>query len=95
MCQYLSGRYDSIMKYDEHTKVWMCLVCRYVIDPSLNQTVEREHKPTIENDLTTTRPTAIQLRNFSASAEFQEKESIRLKPKYSSASEAWRADDDT
>jgi hypothetical protein len=95
MCQYLSGRYDSIMKYDKNTKVWMCLVCRYVIDPSLNQTVKTEHKPTIENDSATTRPVAIPLKNFSYNhhPDLYELNAIRSRPKCSSASEAWRAAD--
>jgi hypothetical protein len=93
MCQYSQGRYDSIMKYHKNEKVWRCCVCRYEIDTSLNQTPKSEQKPTIENDYTITKPCAIPLKNFGASAQFQEEASLRPKPKYSSATEAWRADD--
>jgi hypothetical protein len=98
MCQYLTGRYDSIMKYDKNAKVWRCLVCRYEIDPSLGQTPKREHNPTIENDSAATRPVAITLKNFNVAnnnPDLYELNATRPKSKkYSSASEAWRAADD-
>jgi hypothetical protein len=82
------------MKYDKNTKVWRCLVCRYEIDTSLNQTVKREHKPTIENDIATTRPVAIPLNfNVANQPDLYELNATRPKPNYSSAREAWEADD--
>ena len=97
MCQYSQGRYDSIMKYHKNEKLWRCCVCRYEIDSSLNQTVKREHKPTIENDSKITRPFAIPLKNFGSNSynpDVYESGATRPKPKiYSSAREAWLSDD--
>jgi hypothetical protein len=80
-------------------KVWRCCVCRYeVVDVSLGQTPKTEDRPTIENDVTITKPYAITLKNFNASYNNtlrRGESSIRpfQKPKYKSAREAWEADD--
>jgi hypothetical protein len=92
MCQYSQGRYDSIMKYDKNRKVWQCCVCKYEIDESLNQTPKREHKITIENDVTITKPYAIPLNfNVANQPDLYESNATRPKPKYSSAREAWES----